>query len=111
MRSKRIIFLDLNLISDRDYAEKLFEALILLKISWFGLSTLLLAYDKELLDLVTRSGCRGLLIGFVLILTIGGTTTTGWSWAAAVGRSDLTAIRWKPVKKIRPATRGVSRRP
>ena len=32
------------------------------------------------------------------ILTIGGTTNTGWSWAACIGRSDLTAIRWKPVK-------------
>jgi len=64
MRSNRIIFLDLNLISDRDYAAALFEALIPLKVRWFGLSTLLLAYDQELLDLVKRSNCRGLLIGF-----------------------------------------------
>ncbi|MBG7610573.1 MAG: B12-binding domain-containing radical SAM protein [Anaerolineae bacterium] len=64
MRSKRLIFIDLNLIADLDYAKNLFEALIPLKISWFGLSTLLLAYDKELLALVAKSGCRGLLIGF-----------------------------------------------
>lgn len=64
MRSKRLIFLDLNLISDPDYARSLFEALIPLKVSWFGLSTILLAYEPELLSLVARSGCRGLLIGF-----------------------------------------------
>lgn len=64
MHSNRLIFLDLNLISDLDYAKALFEALIPLKVRWFGLSTLLLAYDKELLALVAKSGCRGLLIGF-----------------------------------------------
>jgi radical SAM superfamily enzyme YgiQ (UPF0313 family) len=64
MRSKRLIFLDLNLISDPEYAKVLFEALIPLNISWFGLSTILLAYDQELLSLVAKSGCRGLLIGF-----------------------------------------------
>jgi len=64
MRSKRLIFIDLNLIADRDYAIKLMTALIPLKISWFGLSTILLAFDDELLQLVTRSGCRGLLVGF-----------------------------------------------
>jgi radical SAM superfamily enzyme YgiQ (UPF0313 family) len=64
MRSRRVIFLDLNLIADLDYANRLFEALIPLKIRWFGLATLLLAFDNDLLDLVARSGCRGLLIGF-----------------------------------------------
>lgn len=64
MKSKRLIFLDLNLIADLDYAKALFEALIPLKVRWFGLSTLLLAYDNELLALVAKSGCRGLLIGF-----------------------------------------------
>ncbi len=40
--AKRIIFIDLNLIADRDYAARLFEALIPLKVNWFGLSTTLL---------------------------------------------------------------------
>jgi radical SAM superfamily enzyme YgiQ (UPF0313 family) len=64
MRSRRAIFVDLNLIADLDYANRLFEALIPLKIKWFGLATLLLAFDDDLLDLVSHSGCRGLLIGF-----------------------------------------------
>ena len=33
-----------------------------------------------------------------VILTIAGTAEVGWSWATLVGKSDLTAIRWKPVK-------------
>lgn len=60
---KKIIFVDLNLISDREYARELFTRLIPLKLQWFGLSTVLLAHDAELLDLVARSGCRGLLLG------------------------------------------------
>jgi len=62
-KARQAIFVDLNLISDRDYAQSLFEALIPLKIQWYGLSTTLLCKDLPLLDLVSRSGCRGLLMG------------------------------------------------
>lgn len=61
--AKRILFIDLNLVSDRQYARELFTALIPLKIRWFGLSTVLIAHDSELLELIARSGCRGLLLG------------------------------------------------
>ena len=61
---KKNIFIDLNLISDRDYARRLFRALIPLRINWFGLATSLLGRDRELMQLVAESGCRGLLIGF-----------------------------------------------
>ena len=64
MGARRLIFLDLNLIADRDYAAELFAALIPLKIIWGGLATTLIARDQELLDLAARSGCRGLLLGF-----------------------------------------------
>ena len=62
-RARRAIFIDLNIIADREYAARLFEALIPLRIQWFGLATTLLAYDLPLLDLAARSGCRGLLMG------------------------------------------------
>jgi radical SAM superfamily enzyme YgiQ (UPF0313 family) len=62
--SKRLIFLDLNLIADTHYAAALFEALIPLKVKWCGLATILLAYNEKLLTLAARSGCRGLLVGF-----------------------------------------------
>jgi len=64
MRARRVIFLDLNLISDVPYAKELFGALIPLGIQWGGLTTTSIAWDDELLDLAARSGCRGLLIGF-----------------------------------------------
>lgn len=60
---KRILFIDLNLISDRQYARELFTALIPLKLRWFGLSTVLIKHDPELMQLIARSGCRGLLLG------------------------------------------------
>ncbi|MEW5958272.1 MAG: radical SAM protein [Chloroflexota bacterium] len=64
MRSRRVLFLDLNLIADVDYAKELFTALIPLNLTWGGLTTTMIAWDQELLDLLARSGCRGLLLGF-----------------------------------------------
>lgn len=60
---KRILFVDLNLVSDRKYAMELFSALVPLKVRWFGLSTVLIAHDPELMELMRESGCRGLLLG------------------------------------------------
>jgi radical SAM superfamily enzyme YgiQ (UPF0313 family) len=62
--ARKIIFIDLNLIADKAYAAQLFEALIPLKVQWFGLSTTLLGRDRPLLELAARSGCTGLLMGF-----------------------------------------------
>jgi len=62
--AKKAIFIDLNLISDTKYAARLFEALIPLRINWFGLSTSLIMHEPELLKLMATSGCTGLLIGF-----------------------------------------------
>lgn len=61
--ARKLIFIDLNLIADRAYAVRLFTALIPLRLQWYGLSTVLLADDEELLDLAESSGCAGLLIG------------------------------------------------
>jgi radical SAM superfamily enzyme YgiQ (UPF0313 family) len=60
---RRIIFIDLNLISDRAYAAELFTALVPLNVRWFGLATSLIGRDGELMQLMARSGCGGLLIG------------------------------------------------
>lgn len=62
--ARRAIFIDLNIIADQHYAASLFEALIPLRLQWYGLATTLLARNRELLALAARSGCRGLLIGF-----------------------------------------------
>ncbi|MFO1183955.1 MAG: radical SAM protein [Bauldia sp.] len=62
--ASKIIFIDLNLISDPAYARELFAALIPTGVRWFGLSTSLVGRDPALMDLMARSGCTGLLIGF-----------------------------------------------
>ncbi len=59
----KLIFVDLNIIADRNYALRLFAALVPLKVQWYGLATVLLTNDFELLKLAGRSGCRGLLMG------------------------------------------------
>lgn len=61
--ARKLIFVDLNLIAERDYAMELFQALIPLRLQWYGLATVLLAEDAQLLDLSARSGCKGLLMG------------------------------------------------
>lgn len=61
--ARKAIFVDLNLIADGAYARRLFEALIPLNIRWFGLATILLQHDTDLLELMARSGCSGLLVG------------------------------------------------
>ena len=63
MRSRRAVFVDLNLIADREYARRLFAAIKPLGLQWFGLATTLLVRDLPLLDLAAASGCRGLLMG------------------------------------------------
>ncbi len=69
--AKRLVFYDLNLLADFAYAKELFTALIPLKVKWFGLSTVLIGKDQELMDLCAKSGCRGLLIGFETISKAG----------------------------------------
>lgn len=61
--AKKLIFVDLNLIADRDYAMRLFAALVTLRVQWYGLATVLLGEDLPLLEMAARSGCRGLLMG------------------------------------------------
>lgn len=64
LNAKIIVFPDVNLIIDIEYAKKLFKALIPLKIYWLGLVTSHVGMDDELLKIFEKSGCKGLLIGF-----------------------------------------------
>lgn len=61
--ARKLIFIDLNIIADRNHAIRLFQALAPLRLQWYGLATVLLADDDELLALAQRSGCKGLLMG------------------------------------------------
>ncbi len=60
---RSFIFLDPSMYSNRDYACRLFEALLPLRITWHGLATLDMADDAEFLDLAAQSGCAGILAG------------------------------------------------
>lgn len=62
--SKEVLFPDVNLIADREYAKKLFTEMIPLKKMWMGLTTSDIGIDDELISIFKKSGCIGLLIGF-----------------------------------------------
>lgn len=57
-------FGDVNLVDDVEYAKELFSAMIPLKRKWGGLATTEILKEPELFDLMVKSGCRFLLIGF-----------------------------------------------
>lgn len=71
LATKNILFVDVNLLADRGFAIDLFKALIPLKKWWYGLSTADVVQDKEVFDLMVKSGCKGLLIGFESITSSG----------------------------------------
>lgn len=64
LHSREVLFPDVNLMAERDFAKELFTAMIPLKKIWFGLVTSSIGIDDEMIDLFQKSGCRGLLIGF-----------------------------------------------
>lgn len=62
--NKLIVFTDDNIIGDKEYARRLFKALIPLHIYWGSQSTVDIGEDEELVKLAAKSGCFGLFIGF-----------------------------------------------
>lgn len=60
---KNVIFIDDNLVADRDYAKDLFAKMIPLKKRWGSQGGIDMAADDELLRLARASGCRGMFIG------------------------------------------------
>jgi radical SAM superfamily enzyme YgiQ (UPF0313 family) len=61
---KLFFFVDDNVTSNLPQAKEFFRALIPLGIRWVSQSSINAAHDEELLDLMARSGCQGVLIGF-----------------------------------------------
>lgn len=61
---KLIFFVDDNITSNLAQAKEFFRALIPLKLRWVSQSSINAAHDDEFLDLLARSGCQGVLIGF-----------------------------------------------
>jgi radical SAM superfamily enzyme YgiQ (UPF0313 family) len=61
---KLFFFVDDNITSNMEQAKEFFRALIPLKVRWVSQSSINAAHDEEFLDLLKRSGCQGVLIGF-----------------------------------------------
>jgi radical SAM superfamily enzyme YgiQ (UPF0313 family) len=61
---KLFFFVDDNITSNLEQAKEFFRALIPLKVRWVSQSSINAAHDEEFLDLLVRSGCQGVLIGF-----------------------------------------------
>lgn len=63
-RAPIVFFVDDNIVANPDAAKELFRLMIPLKRRWFSQGSLNFAEDRELMDLMVRSGCSGLLVGF-----------------------------------------------
>jgi radical SAM superfamily enzyme YgiQ (UPF0313 family) len=63
-RARLIFFVDDNITSNLDEAKEFFSALVPLKVRWVGQGSINAAHDEEFLELLNRSGCQGILIGF-----------------------------------------------
>jgi len=61
---RRFAVSDVSPFDDVDYAKELLRAMIPLKKKWGGLATTRIVKDPELFDLLVKSGCNFLLIGF-----------------------------------------------
>lgn len=61
--SRDFIFVDDNIIADREYALELFRRMIPLGKRWVSQCSVLIADDPELLRLAQAAGCRGLFLG------------------------------------------------
>jgi radical SAM superfamily enzyme YgiQ (UPF0313 family) len=63
-RARLVFFVDDNFASDIRAAKEFLTALASVKVRWVTQMSINAAHDKELLELLSRSGCRGVLIGF-----------------------------------------------
>ena len=61
--SRRFFIVDDNIVSQPAKVRELCRELIPLGVSWVGQASIHIAQDDELLELMVKSGCRGVLIG------------------------------------------------
>jgi len=73
-------FADDNLLCDKSYSRNLLKEVVDLKIRWIGQSDISIAYDNSLLELVKKSGCVVLFIGFESIIedNLRGLDSSNW---------------------------------
>ncbi|MGB2986598.1 MAG: radical SAM protein [Phycisphaerae bacterium] len=96
---KNVLFIDDNIIGDREYAKQLFSTMIPLRKRWFSQCGIGITRDEELLRLASRSGCRGLFVGFE---SLSQTDLRNWGKHSNLGRDYLAVV-----KKLHAAGIGV----
>jgi radical SAM superfamily enzyme YgiQ (UPF0313 family) len=97
---RNFMFVDDNILADRDYARRLFRAMIPLRKRWVSQCSIEIADDPELLALARAAGCRGLFIGV---------ETVSPENLAAVGKSfNHPASYPARIRRIRRAGIGVT---
>jgi radical SAM superfamily enzyme YgiQ (UPF0313 family) len=87
---RNVLYMDDNLIGDREYAKQLFTEMIPLRKRWFSQCGIGIAYDQELLRLANLSGCRGLFIGFESLSEQG---LRGYKKQSNLGKDYLQAVQ------------------
>ena len=60
---KKILLLDDNIFSDRDYLHKLLDSFIELNITWMSQCEITIGHDNDLLQKLYKSGCQTLSFG------------------------------------------------
>lgn len=63
LKYKKVLLVDDNIVANRAHAKELFKALIPLRVRWFSQASITMALDEELLRLMHKSGCIGVLVG------------------------------------------------
>lgn len=93
------MFVDDNLMADREYAVRLFRAMAPFRKRWVGQCSIEIANDPELLRHARRAGCRGLFIGI---------ETVSAENLAAMGKAFNDSARYRErIATIRRAGIGV----
>ncbi len=64
LKRKYVLFLDANLIGDKEYAKEFFSKITNLNKWWAGCVTTDVAEDDALVSILAKSGCKGMLLGF-----------------------------------------------
>ena len=82
--SRRFFIVDDNIVSQPARARELCRELIPLGLSWVGQASIHIAQDDELLELMVRSGCKGVLVGMES-LDPENLRDMGKSWNVAAG--------------------------
>jgi radical SAM superfamily enzyme YgiQ (UPF0313 family) len=92
--SRRFFIVDDNIVSQPEKAKELCRELIPLKVGWVGQASIHIANDDRLLELMARSGCRGVLIGMES-LDAANLRDMGKGWNLASGSYEDSLARFR----------------